>query len=367
MTRSTACRWPRRPGARRFLAAGSRRVIAGWVPGRGPVASAADRAGARPVRASSAGTGADRREPPGRRTAPRCLKATRSSEPPRAPAAPRRAKDHGRPRPTARTTGRAARGPQRHRRRGTRQAPPDPSRFGPRAADPPRDARLLASLRARRDWRRPPARARLVLEVPGAVAVCFDAPVVELFETPRRAGPTRVAVRLGPDLLADEFDQSPRRCAGSAHPGRGGTRHRRGAARPAGAGRHRQRVQERGPVDRRGRPVRARRGLDDATLGRLVGTARLLLRNVGSASRTTTGGDRRAMGSRLWTYGRTGRPCRRCGTAIRAQRQGERPRVTYWCPGCQIVGRATAGHAAPVRWPECGQRGTAPRARPPRR
>ena len=31
-------------------------------------------------------------------------------------------------------------------------------------------------------WRRPPARARLVLEVPGAVAVCFDAPDLELFE-----------------------------------------------------------------------------------------------------------------------------------------------------------------------------------------
>src|SRR4029450_9684797 len=30
-------------------------------------------------------------------------------------------------------------------------------------------------------WRRPEARARLVIEVPGAVAVCFDAPVVELF------------------------------------------------------------------------------------------------------------------------------------------------------------------------------------------
>src|SRR5689334_1323703 len=32
-------------------------------------------------------------------------------------------------------------------------------------------------------WRRAPSRARLVIEVPGAVAVCFDAPVVELFET----------------------------------------------------------------------------------------------------------------------------------------------------------------------------------------
>src|SRR5918993_151998 len=32
-------------------------------------------------------------------------------------------------------------------------------------------------------WRRPPSAARVVLEVPGAIAVCFDAPVVELFET----------------------------------------------------------------------------------------------------------------------------------------------------------------------------------------
>src|SRR6476619_2900711 len=32
-------------------------------------------------------------------------------------------------------------------------------------------------------WHRPVSRARLVLEVPGAVAVCFDAPVIELFET----------------------------------------------------------------------------------------------------------------------------------------------------------------------------------------
>src|SRR6188768_3792465 len=54
-------------------------------------------------------------------------------------------------------------------------------------------------------WRRPPARARLVLEVPGSVAVCFDAPVVELFET--RAETLHPALsQLGPDLLAPDFD-----------------------------------------------------------------------------------------------------------------------------------------------------------------
>src|SRR6478735_2217328 len=54
-------------------------------------------------------------------------------------------------------------------------------------------------------WRRPPGRARLVLEVDGAVAVCFDAPVVELFES--RAEPLHPALStLGPDLLKPDFD-----------------------------------------------------------------------------------------------------------------------------------------------------------------
>ena len=54
-------------------------------------------------------------------------------------------------------------------------------------------------------WRRPPARARLVLEVPGAVAVCFDAPVVELLE--QRAETLHAPLAgLGPDLLSPGFD-----------------------------------------------------------------------------------------------------------------------------------------------------------------
>ena len=54
-------------------------------------------------------------------------------------------------------------------------------------------------------WRRPAGRARLVLEVPGAVAVCFDAPVVELFETRAESAAPALA-RLGPDLLGPGFD-----------------------------------------------------------------------------------------------------------------------------------------------------------------
>jgi endonuclease VIII len=38
-------------------------------------------------------------------------------------------------------------------------------------------------------------------------------------------------------------------------------------------------------------------------------------------------------------YRRTGRPCGRCGTPIRAHAQGDGARIAYWCPGCQRGGR----------------------------
>lgn len=42
----------------------------------------------------------------------------------------------------------------------------------------------------------------------------------------------------------------------------------------------------------------------------------------------------------LRVFERTGRPCRRCGTPIRAGRVGVAPmsRPTYWCPRCQVPG-----------------------------
>ena len=52
-------------------------------------------------------------------------------------------------------------------------------------------------------WRRSPARAVCVIEVPDAVAVCFDAPVVELLDTRALAIHPALAA-LGPDLLAPE-------------------------------------------------------------------------------------------------------------------------------------------------------------------
>ena len=191
-------------------------------------------------------------------------------------------------------------------------------------------------------WRRPPARARLVIEVPGAVAVCFDAPVVELLE--QRAEALHPSLgRLGPDLLAPDFDaaEALRRLRDPAR-----------AAVPIAEVLVDQRaVAGIGNVYKsevlwleRVAPGARVADLDEPTLARLVATARRLLLSNADRSRgpervTTTGADRRALGS-LYVYGRTGRPCRRCGTPISSILQGrELPRTTYWCSRCQPAKR----------------------------
>jgi endonuclease-8 len=74
--------------------------------------------------------------------------------------------------------------------------------------------------------------------------------------------------------------------------------------------------------------------LDDATLGALVGRARVLMRrNLAPAeSRTTTSG---LASSRYAVYRRSKRPCPRCGTPIVRVVQGRDSRSTYYCPRCQ--------------------------------
>jgi endonuclease VIII len=186
-------------------------------------------------------------------------------------------------------------------------------------------------------WRRPAARARLVLEVPGAVAVCFDAPVVELFETRSEALHPSLS-SLGPDLLDPGFDAAEARRR-LRDPSRAMTEI--GVAlvdQRALAGIGNVYKSEVLWIERVS-PFRAVGDLDDEALDRLVATARrLLVANVAPGhgpERVTTAGDRGAPGP-LYVYRRTGRPCRRCRTAIRSIQQGrELPRTTYWCPTCQ--------------------------------
>ncbi len=188
-------------------------------------------------------------------------------------------------------------------------------------------------------WRRPPTRARLVLEVPGAVAVCFDAPVVELLEH-RAEGLHRALAGLGPDLLHPSVDATSddveivRRLRQPARAERSIAEALLDQRAMAGVGNvYKSEVLFRRSVD----PFVAVRELaDDDLLGLIADARRVMVENVSRArsERITTGDARRSVGP-LWVYGRAGRPCRRCGSTIRSERHGDLPRLTYWCPRCQ--------------------------------
>jgi endonuclease-8 len=172
-------------------------------------------------------------------------------------------------------------------------------------------------------WQRPAARARLVLEVPGAVAVCFDAPTIELFEQ-RAEGLHRSLSQLGPDLLGPDFDadEAVRRLRHSSRASMEIANALLDQTALAGIGniwKNETLYAER--VD----PFVRVADLDDETLRALALTARRKLQ-ASVASRSEP----------LLVYRRAGRPCRRCGTLIRSIQQGdEMPRTTYWCPKCQ--------------------------------
>jgi len=208
-------------------------------------------------------------------------------------------------------------------------------------------------------WRRPASRAVLILEVQNAVAVCFDAPVVELFEV--RSEPVHPSLgQLGPDLLDPNFD------AKEAH------RRVRAPERAtaeigdvlldqramAGVGNvYKSEVlflEKVSPFDKVA-------DVDDEAIDRIIETSRRLLvdnaRPGAAAGRTTTTDPKtgaKLAPSRLWVYDRAGRPCHRDGTIIQEAPQGaELPRTTYWCPTCQApkgaVGNGKNGKGAKAR------------------
>ena len=87
------------------------------------------------------------------------------------------------------------------------------------------------------------------------------------------------------------------------------------------------------------RPQRRAATLTRAESARLVRAIRTVLSRAIRAGGTTLRDYRGADGApgyfrqRLYMYERAGKPCRRCGTAVRALTQGQRS--SYYCPGCQ--------------------------------
>lgn len=172
-------------------------------------------------------------------------------------------------------------------------------------------------------WRRPRWQARALLETDDAVAVCFEAPIIDLVRDER----TKLG-HLGPDILGETGDVEEVL-----------KRARARGATAIGELLLDQRVTAGiGNVyrcealwERRLNPWTPATEIPDGDLGALYETARqAMLANLRG------GPDRRFPGyGKGAVHGRGGRPCPRCGARIQVRAQGELARLTYWCPACQ--------------------------------
>ena len=186
-------------------------------------------------------------------------------------------------------------------------------------------------------WQRPRHEMRIVLATAPYVAVAFTVPVAEFVDaaTIDREGPV---AELGPDLLSDTFDAADAVARIQA----------RGDAEIADALLDQRAIAGIGNVFKseilfaaRVSPFTPVRALAAEQLARIVAIAERQMRaNVGDADTVAAAGGRRTTNrldptARLWVYGRSGLPCRRCGSAIQRARQGPDARSTYWCERCQ--------------------------------
>jgi endonuclease-8 len=191
-------------------------------------------------------------------------------------------------------------------------------------------------LRMEGAWRVQPAtdpireshRIRLILANDDSQAVGYQLGVVELVRTSQEA---RVTGHLGPDLLGPDWDGAEAVRRLSAEPGRPIGEALLDQRNLAGIGTWflAEVLFLRG-VD----PWRAVGSVSD--LDALVDLGhRLLEENKNRPGHSSTGDTRPGRDS--WVYGRAGRPCRRCGTAIRRGEQGPpgQERLRFWCPNCQ--------------------------------
>lgn len=167
-------------------------------------------------------------------------------------------------------------------------------------------------------------RIRLILANDTWQATGYQLGVVELVRTREEQ---RVTGHLGPDLLGPDWDRDEAVRRLRAQPDRPIGEALMDQRNLAGIGN----VYKSEVLFMRGIGPWTPAG-DVAGLDAVTELARELLdANKDRIGRNTTGSPRR--GEETWVYGRRGRPCRRCGTPVRAE--GQQDRVTYWCPRCQ--------------------------------
>ena len=188
-------------------------------------------------------------------------------------------------------------------------------------------------------WQRPGVQMRVVVGVQDFVAVGFQVPLAE-FHTAATLARHRSA-QLGPDVLSPDFDQAAAIAQLEANPGLEIAVALLRQSVIAGLGNV---FKSEVCFASRVNPFRLVGALSRNELASLVTTAQKFM----SANVTDSAGDqivtytgmRRTTGradpsERLWVYHRRGEPCRICGTAIQAYKQGVEARTTFWCPKCQ--------------------------------
>ena len=200
-------------------------------------------------------------------------------------------------------------------------------------------------------WQRPHRDMRIVIETEAFHAVGFSVPVAE-FMTPDALERARPIKDLGPDLLADDFNPDDAVARILARADREISEALLDQTAVAGIGNvYKSEVLFASRIN----PFVNVGALAAADVQRIVAAATRFMRaNVSERSpagietyrglRRTTG--RADPGARLWVYGRAGKPCRRCGTAIAYRRHGAHARSTYWCPHCQPANTAGVDEAS---------------------
>ena len=193
-------------------------------------------------------------------------------------------------------------------------------------AHPHEDDRIVAHLSHPGDVQEPAHLARVVIEVPDWVAVCFAAPTVRTWRDV--AGQPNPLSHLGPDLCLPnvDIDLVVERVANIAETGTSIAEVLLDQRIAAGIGNvYKSEALWACQVS----PFTPIELVEPETRKRLFATAsRQLQANLMTPTRTTVPGS-------LAVYGRRRQPCRRCRTAIQVRNHGDQARSTYWCPSCQ--------------------------------
>jgi endonuclease-8 len=181
-------------------------------------------------------------------------------------------------------------------------------------------------------WQRGRHQMRVAIYTASFVAVAFQVPIAE-FHTADTLRRHRSVAKLGPDVLALEFDEAEAAARLQTRPDLEVGVSLLTQSLVAGMGNvYKSEVCFASSVN----PFRKVASLTPEELRALLSNARkFMLDNVGGAPGMRQTTRRLDPSERLFVYKRAGEPCRRCGTAILSHKQGLDARVTFWCPRCQ--------------------------------